>query len=495
MNFPGLYVPPPPRAASPAEAVTGPYAVAGGAPLLRARPIRILLAGDSLTMEEQFRRRLWRALRRLRGGVRFLGDLGWRTVVTGGHVGNPALGDWHHSGVGGDTCEEITARLPGLAQHLEDSGQGAPDFVVIRSGTNNVAPEPELAVILAAKGAELDTARELWPEATIVVPSIPIWGPGAGAGWEDKAALRDAYVAALPALCASKGRRVVFVDDCSGMVIPELSDDGVHPLGDGYQRMAEALGTALDRMAGARYGDAHPLWHRPRPLQASLYLAADTDYVSFAYDANLSPASGSFALTFWLRLDALPSSFSTVYQYGDAYTDGFMVGVDGDGTGCYLAGDAGPVIAANAGYSNAMLAAATWHHLAFVFDRGNRSVGIAIDGRTVFGGKDVTGLGWEDWEITAQHGTRIGAAGGLPGVVGLIDNIRLYKGAAAPTIHDLNAFAELECFTGLAWGDPSVALRCDEGTGTALNDWRGHVNAGTLHGTADWDMFAKPFSE
>jgi hypothetical protein len=444
-------------------------------------PIRVLLLGDSLTLEPIYRRAVDRVLRQEIGDVDFVGDVGLG-AASGGIVGSQDLSSWRHSGVVGNTIAQVTARVAGVAAAV---GTGV-DIIVDISGTNDVSAQRQLADILVDKRAHITALLSTWPSARVIVGSIPTWrsGSASGGSWAAKLALRDQYVAALPGVVAGYSR-VSYVD-CHDGPAQEISSDGVHPGQDehGYRRAGHRIAVEILRLHGATWRRRRPLVVAPRKAQAALsFVTTATDRAVWTAAAALAPEAQSFAATCWFRPSSLPVAVSSIMGMGLTFPAGWALCQFEDGASFYL-GSNGPVFAGSSGYSDGLFAINQDYHLAVVCDRAQNKVGFGVNGKTVIHSVDLVAAGHAgaNWNL-APNFYYIGKFA-VQGAPGRTKEVTFYKGTAAPTIFELREFAEQTYSDGIFWRGLSTLMRLDESTGSPA-EAAGVVGTGVLTG-ATW---------
>lgn len=461
---------------------------------LRGGELRGLFLGDSLAQEPLKRREADRWLRTAIHGVLWVGDKGL-DAATGGIIGSTDLTSWAHSGVGGNTIAQVTARVAALAAELGE--ELAPHFIVDISVTNDISQLRTLAQIEGDKLALWAAIRAAWPGARVITCTPPTWRSGSASGvtWADKVALRNQVAAALPVWARRGGGLVVHCDAYADQPPQEISDDGVHPGqdGDGYRRAGRAIAAAILRLAGIEL-------RRPREADGSLRLAPrrgstaiqlvtpGIDRVTWAATPALAPESESFALTCWFIPTSSPASAASIIGVGPpgTFVDGVAVCQVGDGLSVYIDGAPAAIAGDGGGYSDGVLRVGEPHHLALVCDRAANRIGLAVNGQVVWHSRDLTAAGHPgaSWVIPVAGAYFYFGKFVVDGAPGLLREVAFYKGAGAPTIWDLPEFAERTCADGILWTGLSALWRCDEGSG-APAEAAGVVGAGTVVG-AGW---------
>ncbi|WP_437585551.1 GDSL-type esterase/lipase family protein [Sorangium sp. So ce1000] len=374
----------------------------------------------------------------------------------------------------------------------------APDIILIKAGTNDIIGGATASATLSATGALIDQMRITFPAAEIVVCSIAPLLPGTATdgSWASLAAARDAYVAGLPGLVATKGSRVGYYNTAAGLNAGNMSSDGVHPLSQGYVAEADAYGTVVERLGGASHGKPAPRAITTRAATSSVVLAANTDVVTIPYDHALSPgrdASGnqvdqSFAVGFWHYPTALPadSAVRVLVKYGTVHPAGYLIGHratsgNGGGISVYLgASGAGVISGPTAGsYSGEVLKLNQWARVWVFFDRNKLQCGLFINGRLVL---------WAPipaaWTIAEQNPTYIGRASPFSAGLGLIDGFVLAKGSHLNVDNALE-YCEADYYDGILPPGVTAAYGLASGTGTAAAPITYGLPNGTLTG-ATW---------
>lgn len=215
-------------------------------------PIRIMLAGDSITQGSEgdwtWRYRLWNHL----AATTSIDFVGPHTTLLGGSTeyADPAF-DVDHSAVWAISCAEQAQTIRGTAQTYR------PDVVVALLGINDLVGfqlTPEQ--IGQSTSLYIDEVRAANPEATVVVGRLP-WP------WVDGAAQTSALIAAVAASKTTPESPVVMAD------IPNLDRatetiDIVHPGATAELKIAAAVADAL---AGVGIGTPFP---RPLPAVANI---------------------------------------------------------------------------------------------------------------------------------------------------------------------------------------------------------------------------------
>lgn len=209
---------------------TDVFAALSAASQRRTRVIRCL--GDSITVNtSSFRCKL---------AMRFARSADQRVTFQGSAaspLGNFPLVDKRHDGVSGENISQISARVAGY------SGLTCTDVVDL-SGTNDMGGTA--AAALAAKDAHIDAMLATHTGADIWVLAIPY---GTGSGNNTLVGTAGTFNAGLPALCASKGSRVHFVDIHSGAYAynPAIhsSDTTGHPTVAGGDATGNTLAVAM----------------------------------------------------------------------------------------------------------------------------------------------------------------------------------------------------------------------------------------------------------
>lgn len=468
----------------------GPRGRSGKGPLADLPIVRTLFLGDSLTKEALYRRAVDRFVRTEAHHIQFVGDLGL-DAVTGGIIGSPDLTSWAHSGIGGQYTYQIRARIPGIAAALASP----PDIIVLGMGTNDVSLQRPLADMQADFVGTLKDLRATWPNAYIILNSLPTWrsGSASGANWADDLALRNALVASLPAIARPFGSRVRFVDGYAGQPPQEISSDGVHPIEDGYRRPAAAIADAILELVGVRRRRRRPLVPQPRPAQSCILVNTPSTAKVNWTGGNLAwwPESGHFALHAIVRFVDTPAGVYGVFGATDlsSYASGWGVVRYDNGISFYF-GSSDDIWAGSLGYPAGYIQAGVDYHIAIVCDRAANRIGMAINGLTIFHSMDLVANGHPsaNWSFPASQQLWIGRWINQSANF-RIKELAFYKGANCPRIEDLNRFAEQTYVDGVLWPNALTALYLfREGSG-AVNEATGATGTGALSGGAAWDTW------
>jgi lysophospholipase L1-like esterase len=209
--------------------------IAPGAVAHAESPVRIMLAGDSITQgfdgDFTWRYRIFEEFTRLHVPVDFVGP---RNEPYGGANAYLVAGwDSDHDAKGGTTLaaqlDSITADMSGYL----------PDVLVALYGTNDLRAGATPAQLMDRWRAYVERARAVRPDVTLVLGEV--YSRHASARGEANAALN-----ALAAELSTEESRVLVADlDSPEMVLARDSYDGTHPTPTGEtliaQRVAEAL--------------------------------------------------------------------------------------------------------------------------------------------------------------------------------------------------------------------------------------------------------------
>ena len=199
--------------------------VGGGAPTKTARPVRLLVVGDSTAMGT---------------GVGTLDDgIPGRLahLLVGGPLAARRSVAWRAVGRNGATAAEVLTEFAtaAVAAHF--------DLAVVMVGWNDALRLRSGAEFTRALGALLDRLREGSPDARLVVVEPPDFGRFPS--------MPNPLRFALGRQAAGLGRlarRVARAHDAvtaPGFDGRSLASDGFHPDADGYQRLAEGVVAAL----------------------------------------------------------------------------------------------------------------------------------------------------------------------------------------------------------------------------------------------------------
>ncbi|WP_437971093.1 GDSL-type esterase/lipase family protein [Sorangium sp. So ce260] len=409
--------------------------------------------------------------------------------------GGPAITSYSDGGTGTMTVGlGLVEMWPGLHPAYDEP----PDIVFLKAGTNDIIGGATAAATLSAMGTLIDQVSATYPSAEIVVCSIAPFLPGSATGgsWASLAAVRDAYVAGLPDLAATKGSQVSYYDTAAGLSAGNMSSDGVHPLWAGYVSDADAYGTVVECLGCASNSKTAPRAITTRAATASVVLAANTAVVTIPYahalspgrDANGNQVDQSFAVGFWHNPTALPadSAVRALVKYGTAHPTGYMIahratGGNGGGILVYLGTSGSGVIsgATAASYSGEALKLNQWARVWVFFDRAKLQCGLFINGRLVL---------WAPipaaWTITEQSPTYIGRISPFNAALGLTDGFALAKGNHL-TVDNALDYCEADYYDGILPPGVTAAYSLADGTGTVAAPTSYGLPNGTLTG-ATW---------
>lgn len=190
---------------------------------------RILVMGDSITVGHNG----------LVGGWR----VGLSTALTTATVQHTYVGPYSdaygaHRGVSG------TAACLQTSAVQTDCETYDPRVIVISYGVNDIGGNADggqqqtAAQTITAITNVINWCQAGAPQASILVATVVVPQTSAFASYYARRAIHEEYNALLPALCASKGVRLV------DMGAPTTSD-GVHPDADGYADMAATHSAAI----------------------------------------------------------------------------------------------------------------------------------------------------------------------------------------------------------------------------------------------------------
>ncbi|WP_329130268.1 SGNH/GDSL hydrolase family protein [Streptomyces sp. NBC_01476] len=172
----------------------------------------------------------------------------WQQLTAGGHRvdfvgsranGPAALGDHDHEGHPGWRIDQLDAHI---VSWLKESDPGT---ILLHIGTNDINQDHDVAHAPARLSGLIDDILRTEPGVQLFVARI-ITEQNA-----QRAAMVDAFNAALPGIVAGKGPNVHLVDMHAALTTADLAD-GVHPSRTGYDKMALVWLNALREARAGR---------------------------------------------------------------------------------------------------------------------------------------------------------------------------------------------------------------------------------------------------
>lgn len=398
---------------------------------------------------------------------------GGTAVDFGGSTGNVTIGTG------------LIELWPGIAAAWDE----APDVVFIDCGTNDFFAGSSASTVLSSASTLIDLIRSSYPNTEIIITSpVPIV-PGSSSGVNQATlnATRTTYVAGLPALVATKDKKVGYYDTANGLNDSDFQSDGVHPLRKGNAKVARNYADALSNLfpvvAGSA-GLAVPRTPRTRPAQASMVLDSDTDNLTFGYNVLLSPADQSFAFGLWYYPTALPtdSAVHPIVKYANAHPNGFLLGhfaSSGNGGGLIFYLTSGTPLfsgSISSAYAYENLKINKWHRIVVVCDRNKLLCGCFINGQLIQ---------WvpisSTWNITQNENTIFGRFSSFNAALGYYDRYFIAKGSTI-TVDNALEYVEKDYYEGIEFPGTTCTIDMSEGTGTSVASQTFGVSAGTLSG-------------
>jgi lysophospholipase L1-like esterase len=368
----------------------------------------------------------------------------------------------------------------------------APTVVLLRGATNDFFAGRSAATALTAMGARINAVRATDPAAAIVVCSPPPVVPGSvsGVGWATIAAERDTYVAGLPALCASKGSNVAFLDSGSELGPATMSSDGIHPTPEGYNLEALFVAEAVRRIVPG-FGPTDPRDITSTTAQAAVTLVSASSYVGLPYAADLSPASASFlvGVEYWPTTLETDGNLRVIAGYGTAHPSGFMIGHlapsgNGGGLAVYLGASGAPVVIGNinTAYAWEALRLEAWNSIYVLFDRAKLLCAVWVGNPPEPLRLVVVAPISAAWAEAATAVTRLGARGPFPAALGHVQNYFVAKGVSLADAYKVIG----RHYYDRAAPDQAALYPLDEGTGTSVAPTNYALSAGSIAGGATW---------
>ncbi|KAH7420241.1 SGNH hydrolase-type esterase domain-containing protein [Cadophora sp. MPI-SDFR-AT-0126] len=220
-------------ASSPTSSNSLPTAIASSAKISTSTALRILALGDSITYG--FNENPSNSYRK------FLQCSLSTSGVPATYIGTTTSGDWTNNAVDGyvgQTIEQIGSSASWIL------GQSPPpNLVLLHAGSNDILHSVNVDTAPQRLGTLLDTVIAKTGASVLVAQIIKL-----GEGYEQYNDLVNTYNAAIPAVVATRvaaGKNVKVVD-MSGRVDAGELIDGIHPVAEGYRKMAAAWLAGLD---------------------------------------------------------------------------------------------------------------------------------------------------------------------------------------------------------------------------------------------------------
>ena len=200
-------------------------------------PIKIMPLGDSITDGYNFpggyRINLWKQL----------SDRGYKIDFVGSLVNGPNdLPDRNHEGHSGWTIDDINRHIKAWLK------RNKPDVVLLTIGTNDIGRNDRVENAPERLNSLIENIFKEVPMAEILVASIP---PIEMQAINKRVDEYNRAIASLVERRQKEGDRLRFVDINSALTFDDL-EDGVHPNGQGHNKMANVWEEALIPLLGNR---------------------------------------------------------------------------------------------------------------------------------------------------------------------------------------------------------------------------------------------------
>ncbi|PVH80470.1 carbohydrate esterase family 3 protein [Cadophora sp. DSE1049] len=160
------------------------------------------------------------------------------------YIGTTTSGDWTNNAVDGyvgQTIEQIGSSASWILSQTPP-----PNLVLLHAGSNDILHSVDVATAPERLGTLIDTVIKATGASVLVAQIIRL-----GEGYTEYNTLVDTYNAAIPAVVAARvaaGKNVKVVD-MSGQVDADELIDGIHPIAEGYRKMAAAWLAGLDGLS------------------------------------------------------------------------------------------------------------------------------------------------------------------------------------------------------------------------------------------------------
>ena len=277
--------------------VTATPSAAGTADITKARFLKILPLGDSITFgypdpSGGYRPRL----------ISDLSGAGYSSKLVGSYVDNSAgMTNPHHEGWPGRTIENIRDGVVDRAV-----GTYRPDVVLLMIGTNNLAwgdkNQADVDNALAAYDGLLTKVFAAAPNTNVIVsPILPM--SSTNSNGSAKQPLVDNFnqgLQAKVATLAGQGKRISWASAMSAITVGQLGD-GVHPTPAAYPSLGDAWFTAIQAVTtGTPTPQVNAPTCSPTPgtftTPQSVTMASTTVGAAIHYTTDGSPPTGASPL-------------------------------------------------------------------------------------------------------------------------------------------------------------------------------------------------------
>jgi lysophospholipase L1-like esterase len=197
---------------------------------------RVMPLGDSITdgfnVPGGYRNKLWDLIQQSGKSVDFVGSVrtGPNSLPDRDHEGHPI---WLTRQI----AEIVVQRL----------NTYRPDIVLLHIGTNDaeVVPDQENPPMFDQLSDLVDQIAQTAPNSVLIVAQIV--GSGVGPEVQQRIVESNSKIPAMVQAKAATGYSIYYVDMFSAVPLSDI-DDEVHPNEDGYDKMADAWWTVLQRL-------------------------------------------------------------------------------------------------------------------------------------------------------------------------------------------------------------------------------------------------------
>ncbi|MFC4035361.1 GDSL-type esterase/lipase family protein [Streptomyces polygonati] len=279
--------------------------------------VRVMPLGDSITdgytpYPGGYRVNLWQ---RLAAG-------GYKVDFVGSQTNGPAaLGDHDHEGHPGWRIDQLDANIVSWLNSTD------PRTILLHIGTNDINQDYDVANAPARLSKLIDDILRTKPNVQLFVAQI-ITEQG-----EPHATMVNTYNAAIPGIVAAKGSHVHLVNMHAALTEADLAD-GVHPLQEGYDKMAPVWYNALASV---------PASLQPLPAGGttvvSLRAHADNQYVTAENAGAAALIANRAAIGLWETFDEIDLGGGQVALR--AHANNKYVTAPNNGTGSLVASSTG----------------------------------------------------------------------------------------------------------------------------------------------------------